>query len=279
MRRVLGPRISSILRQYYCAPNHRMKLRIWRYLRYLLGYSRLTVPYMGNGWITLDERDYLQNMILRVGSYEPEVWWSLARIATANEIVWDVGANIGSFAISAMLDGRISKVHAFEPDPSHAEILTYNVGLNTGRLCDVHQCAIGDQCGHKNLLHATFPHTGGSTFIENPAHGRFDGHFSVNCLTVDALIDQRTEAPTLMKIDVEGWEVQVLKGAKKLLANKPPKAMVIECDSDSHGNIQNIEVMHTLEEFGYSVSWIRRPERDIFHRENYLATHKLRAAL
>src|SRR5262245_1719002 len=130
--RVFGRSASWMLSQYYCAPDHPMKLRIWSLLRRFVEYRRLTVPYFETGWITVDERDYLQEMILRTGRYEPEVWSSLAEVAKSDEIVWDIGANIGSFTICALLDNRIRKVHAFEPDPLHAEVLSYNVALNEG---------------------------------------------------------------------------------------------------------------------------------------------------
>jgi FkbM family methyltransferase len=270
----LGRRMSWILGQYYRAPDHPMKLRIWHYLRRFMDYRRLTITYLNSGWITIDERDYIQDLILRTGHYEPEVWGSLAEVAKSNEVIWDVGANIGSFTIRALLDSRVDKVHAFEPDPLHAEILSYNVALNYG-CYQIHQCALGNEIERKKLRHAVFPHGGGSTLAVNPTYTRFDGEFQIECLTVDQLIfDEHTEAPTLMKIDVEGWEYEVLKGATRLLARNPPKAIVFEGDSDEAGSIKNIEVVQLLENFGYSVSWIRRPEGDIFHRENYFARHK-----
>jgi FkbM family methyltransferase len=271
--RVLGRNASWALSWYYSAPAHPMKLRIWTLLRRFLEYRRLTVPYFEKGWITVDERDYLQEMVLRTGRYEPEVWYSLAEVAKSDEIVWDIGANIGSFTICALLDSRIRKVHAFEPDPLHAEVLSYNVALNKGS-CQLHQCALSDEIGRRSLLHATFPHVGGSTFMSNPAHGRFEGHFQVDCGTVDHLVYcQSVEIPTLMKIDVEGWEQQVLKGATRLLSTNPPKAIVFESDSDDRGIIQCPETVQFLESFGYNVKWLRRPEGDIFHRENYFARH------
>jgi FkbM family methyltransferase len=233
----------------------------------------LTIPYFETGWITVDERDYIQEMILRTGRYEPEVWNSLAEVAESDEIVWDIGANIGSLTIRALLDSRIRKVHAFEPDPLHAEVLSYNVTLNRG-CYQLHQCALGDKVDRRNLLHAAFPHGGGSTFMSNPAHGRFEGEFEVNCTTIDHLVYyESVEAPTLMKIDVEGWEQKVLNGATRLLSTNPPKAIVFESDSDDRGIIQCPETVQFLESFGYNVKWLRRPEGDIFHRENYFARH------
>src|SRR5690349_17994902 len=97
----LSTTVSKILRAYYLSEGHPSKLRIWRYLRKLQGYSRLTVPYIDVGWISLDERDHIQHSIFVNGAYEPEVWEALSSLAEDGEVIWDVGANIGSFALRA----------------------------------------------------------------------------------------------------------------------------------------------------------------------------------
>ena len=74
MTRILGKRVSRALRAYYLGPGHPMKLRFWWGMRERLRYPRLTIPYAGRGWITVDERDMLQGEIFVTGAYEPEVW-------------------------------------------------------------------------------------------------------------------------------------------------------------------------------------------------------------
>lgn len=132
MQPIVGKRLSHLLTSYYLGPDHPAKLRLWSWLRRLMRYSRFTIKYANDGWITLDERDYLQHEILTKGCYEPEVWGSLSTFALQDECVWDVGANIGSFAIIAMLDSRVRALHVFEPDPYHADILAYNLRSNRG---------------------------------------------------------------------------------------------------------------------------------------------------
>src|SRR2546429_170096 len=107
-----------------------MKIRLWRIFRQLLGEPRLLLRYLDRSWITLDETDYLQRSVLVTGMYEPEVWDALSSVAEHDEIVWDVGANIGTFAIRAVVDPRVSRVHAFEPDPITAALLELHNRLN-----------------------------------------------------------------------------------------------------------------------------------------------------
>jgi FkbM family methyltransferase len=235
-------------------------------------YSRLTIRYQDAGWITLDERDYIQQQILRTGRYEPEVWDTLFSFAVQNEVVWDIGANCGSFAIESLLDHRVAALHLFEPDPLHAAILRLNLGLNSGPWT-VHQLALSDKSETRDFYHASFPHTGGSTL----AGDQGSGVFRVDCRTADSLVfESNVAAPTLVKMDVEGWEGLVFRGANRLLSEKPPRAIVFEGDSDDRGELQNATFVVGLNELGYEVSWIRRYDGNIYHRENYLARLRLR---
>ena len=74
-----------------------------------------------------------------------------------------------------------------------------------------------------------------------------------------------------MKIDVEGWELRVLEGAKRVLREAPPKTIVFEAACDSTGRIDDEDIEQFLAESGYDVSHIARPEKEIQPRENYLA--------
>src|SRR5712691_6579640 len=130
VRSVIAKAVCRLLIAYYRGPDHPMKLRLWRYMRQLSGYPPLTVAYGLGNWIRLDERDWLQSAILSHGAYEAEVWAALAHHATHDEVVWDVGAYIGSFVLSAAQDSRVKSVCAFEPDPMTLKLLHRNLALN-----------------------------------------------------------------------------------------------------------------------------------------------------
>lgn len=274
MQPVLGRTASKLLRAYYRGPNHPAKLRGWAWLRQLQGYPRFLIPYVNGGWITVDERDYLQNQIFVTGWYEPEVWNTLAAFAISNEVVWDVGGNIGSVAIRALLDPRVREVHTFEPDPLHADILTFNLSVNQGRY-RIHPAALSDTNGQKQLHHATFPHVGGSAFEVVPGVGVYEGSFQVQCQTADTLVfSEGIPPPTLMKVDTEGWESHIFLGAERLLKEVPPKAIVFESLSDGQDGVQDKRLAEYLESYGYQISRIKRPEGATYSRENYLALLK-----
>jgi FkbM family methyltransferase len=260
-----------------------MKLRLWRYVRQLSGYPALTLTYGAKGWITIDERDWLQSSIFAYGVYEPEVWAALAQYATRDEVVWDVGAYIGSFVLTAAQDSRVKAVCAFEPDPLTLRTLVSNLALN-GNPATVYPLALSDTTERRTLIHG--PSTNGGMSTLNPAartgitdHVSDGRHelpiFDIVCRTADELVAEgEIPAPTLMKIDVEGWEYQVLNGAQRLLRSTRMKAIAFEASCDATGTLTDERLAGLLAESGYSFSRIRRPDGEIRRVENYLAVHQ-----
>ena len=178
MLREVGPALSSLLTGYYRAPNHPCKLRIWAWIR--RGFpGRLTIPYAG-GRLSIDERDLLQRRILGEGFYEPEIYDALMAHASAGEVLWDVGANIGSFAVRGMLDGRIGKVLAFEPDPGNFSILQANVHRNGGT-ASTFELALGDCPGTLRLSCGSEANRGISSIAKEVSQQFVE----VQCTTMD----------------------------------------------------------------------------------------------
>jgi FkbM family methyltransferase len=277
---VIGKTLSRILATYYRGPDHPMKLRLWRYLRQASGYAPLTVPFGNGAWISIDERDWLQSSIFARGSYEPEVWAALSRHAIRDEVIWDVGANIGSFVLTAAQDHRVKSACAFEPDPLTLDILKRNLALN-GNPAVVYPFALSDTVERRTLIHGPTTNSGMSTFSPT-VHTGMTRHvspaehqlptFEVDCQTADTLIAQEgVPAPTLMKIDVESWEYQVLNGAHGLLRSTRLRALAFEACSDVTGRLNDERLQGLLTTYGYSISHIRRPEGQLRAVENYLA--------
>jgi FkbM family methyltransferase len=233
-------------------------------------YARLTVPYYNAGWITLDERDYLQHRIFVEGMYEPEVWEALSRFAVRGEVFWDIGAHIGAFSIPALHDPRVQEVHAFEPDSITYEILRTNLSLNAGRVT-AHPFALADRLGERTLYRGPARNSGQASL--KPV-GRGSESHSVSCHTVDDLVEGGLQAPTLLKLDVEGSERAVLAGARASLTSGRLRAVVLEAESDGSGAMVDRELSLELADMGLSVAHVPRPEGVIESRENYLAVPK-----
>ena len=99
--------------------------------------------------------------------------------------------------------------------------------------------------------------------------------FWVQCATVDHMVFvERLPPPTLVKIDVEGWEPFVLKGAQRLIRQSAPKAIAFEAEHASDLDILDRELTRLLHDFGYHIEHIPRRNEGLKPRENYLAVRK-----
>lgn len=266
----LGERSSAKLLRWYLGPDHPSKLRLWRYVLTALGQPRLSVPYGDGAKITVDYRDWLQSTILRTGAYEPEVWSTISAYAGPEAVFWDVGAHIGTFSILACRDRRFRMVHAFEPAPGTCRVLQAHLTLNPGVPRAVHQLALGAETEERVLTAGPEINSGMASLASQSQHG---SQFRVQCTTADTLVfDRRVEPPTVMKIDVEGWELEVLRGATRLLDELPPTAIVFEAACESNApTVDDPSIIEFLGERGYSVSHIPRPDGHLEPRENYVA--------
>jgi len=258
--------------RWYFGPEHIAKQRLWRYVLNAMNNPRLSVRYGGSSVITLDYRDWLQHQIMEKGAYEPEVWSALSTRAVTGEVFWDVGANIGTFTIPALRDDRIATVHSFEPAPNVNRILREHVRLNGGDSCHIHQLALSSRNEECALTFGPAINSG----MASLARGALPETKScvVPCFTIDTLVyGQGFESPTLMKVDVEGWELEVLRGASRVHREAPPKTIVFEAECNGDGAIVDPAICRLLEGYGYGVAHIARPSGEIEPRENYVAVH------
>ena len=240
---------------HFCAgtdvgPDHPFKIRLWTWLRRWQAYRPLTIRYGRSGWLTVDERCFIQRNILVDGDYEPEVLATLLRCGGAHEVVWDIGANIGAFAVSARQHPAVTHIVCFEPDPENRGALRRNLQLNRGCEYVISSDAVSDVVGRRKLRAGPATNRGMSSLAVTTDNVT-DKSWIVQCVTVDALVfERKTPAPTLLKIDAEGWDYHVLVGARKLLRAAPPKAIVFETRCDPSGRICDTAIVDLLHETG-----------------------------
>jgi FkbM family methyltransferase len=117
----------------------------------------------------------------------------------------DVGANVGTYAIWAAELG--AEVIALEPAADTFSLLEENIALNGYPVTAV-RAAAGDHCGWARFTSGL--DAGNSLSVDGPAVTRL--------VTVDSLIGSRPVAG--MKVDVEGFEIEVLRGAARALAER-----------------------------------------------------------
>lgn len=134
----------------------------------------------------------------------------------------DVGANIGSYTLLALAAG--AGVDAFEPVPAAFRALMDNVHLNgAAQRVRAHNQAVGAQ---KGSLQMTMDHDTMNRAVLAPAASR-EAVARVEMTTLDQAFAGRAP-PALLKVDVEGYESQVLQGARGLLADAALQAVILE---------------------------------------------------
>lgn len=136
----------------------------------------------------------------------------------------DVGANIGWYTLIAAhaLAGR-GHVHSFEPDPAHVAKLKANVAVNRLDNVTVNELALSDQSG-KATLHLNALNRGDNSLL--PLATR-RGSATVELGRLDDYSGLSRERPLIIKIDVQGSEIDVLAGARRLLESHPHEIVLL----------------------------------------------------
>ncbi len=137
---------------------------------------------------------------------------------TRATVVYDIGSNIGLFSVLAAIQGRErTVVHAFEPHANNCEAIRENVAVNQLSNVTVHQLALGEAPTIARL--SSTDHSRGVGTHRVSDSGPSDGHV-VNVESIDSLVARGLPPPDVLKIDVEGYELHVLKGMRRVAESK-----------------------------------------------------------
>ena len=143
------------------------------------------------------------------------------------DLLLDVGANEGLFVERAAARTSPPRIVAFEPNPGHGEVLRARLGP-TGEL---RQVALGDAAGSATL-HIHPQHHATASLTDRP---RMSPRFRAEMTTVEVQVHRLDELEgfggaqrLLLKIDAEGFEFPVIRGAERLLAEAPGAAVMFE---------------------------------------------------
>jgi FkbM family methyltransferase len=150
------------------------------------------------------------------GVYEPEETALLERELRPGDVFVDAGANIGYFsAVAASRVGPTGEVHAFEPVPRLYDRVRAFRDANPARAIHVHPEALGDSEGTAEIRETRRRNIGWNTMVPGfMAAAETRGRHAVRVRRLDAYLRDRGVARVaLLKIDVEGYELPVLRGA------------------------------------------------------------------
>jgi FkbM family methyltransferase len=186
--------------------------------------------------------------------------------------VLDIGANTGVYALLSAAVQPNARIFAFEPHPTNHARLAANIALNMATNIETVEKAVGDKNGSVEF---TIPQDDQISLVSSAVRSFSEAHFgipykqhTVAQTTVDAFVASRAlEEVDLVKIDVEYYELQVLRGARKTLARHAPVLMceVFDYDVFTHwhpelvGKIsatQHQDVEELMGELGYNFYFV-----------------------
>ena len=202
--------------------------------------------------------DYIPQKVIHEGKYyELEFLQVLSRFHKPGGLIVDVGANIGNHTVYfSQVIG--AKVAAFEPQPLNILCLELNTFLNNVRQnVTVHRCALGYEVSEISLVMTIDANYGSFSALpgSNP-NAQADVQSPAYCVPVYVLDDilnlhHSKQEVSLIKIDVEGMELDVLRGASQTIQRDKP---LIACECFNQEVFEGIEAY--LSQFDYRVATV-----------------------
>jgi FkbM family methyltransferase len=213
------------------------------------GFRRLRVAWGAR--LLADPGKAIGRSIWTTGVHDLAVTETFARLIRPGDTVVDAGANIGYMALlAARAAGPKGKVYAFEPYPRVIEVLRENV-LQGNTSCPsaeiiIREEALGAKTGTVRLAipEGIRDNDGLAYVLSNGDAG--DDAVEVAITTIDEVFP--SDVIDMMKIDVEGYELEVLKGMRRTLASGRLRHILFEDHEEARG-----EVARQLELAGYTI--------------------------
>lgn len=181
----------------------------------------------------LDLRDNLQRILFFTGRYEPAVTRLLRREPRREDTVVDVGAHIGVHALTAARRPRSlggGRVIAFEPAPDAAAAIR-SAAARQGLDVELVQSAVGAGSGTVDLF--ADPAYDGNDLGVRSQFGEGAQVARAPLVSLDEWLGSDAQRIDVVKIDVEGGELNVLRGMQSLLSRAKPRMLIIETKQDN----------------------------------------------
>lgn len=192
------------------------------------------------GWKWLSESG---NHSYWLGTYEKDYVKAFTQYLRPGFVVFDIGAHAGYFTLNASrIVGNEGQVFAFEPLPHNISLLKKHLRLNSCTNVTLFETAVAGTSGRKRFISR-------NSFM---GHLSGKGELEVEVITLDGLMLQKNfVVPHAIKIDVEGHDYWVLKGAEKLIRENRPTLFI-----STHGKNNRDRVLQLLEDWQYQLTMI-----------------------
>tara|TARA_R110002072_G_scaffold64203_3_gene159419 strand:- start:31086 stop:32012 length:927 start_codon:yes stop_codon:yes gene_type:complete len=207
-----------------------------------------------NSPFELKSSDDIGRTIFHLGFYELSLSELIWRAIEKSDSFIDVGTNIGYFTSLALANKNFNgKVTSFEPHPELIKAAKKNIDFtNKANRVDLLEYALSDQDGEATLfIPVDMENNNGLASLERPEDA-IGSEIQVQVKRLDDLVSN--DIKHIIKIDTEGHEASVLKGATKLLESGSLEVIFFE----EHASPDEAETFKILKEYDYNILRIDR---------------------
>jgi len=214
--------------------------RVYRLISSLAA-DRFEIYRVEGGLIYLNLHEHPMMVQMAMGTYEPAKHAMIRRHLRPGMTFIDVGANMGDFTLqAARLVGSTGRVISIEPAPENHSVLQLSIELNDYTNTRALPIALSDRDGTASLqiLSLSTAHT-----LAPLAALKGLPKVTVPTTTLDAVVaENRLDRVDMVKIDVQEWEIEVLRGAQQTLRANPQLVMFLDLP-------KRIEMRRVIAEF------------------------------
>ena len=216
-----------------------------------------------HGLMLFNKNDtYIGRSIGKYGEFSEGEIAIFDQLCRPGDIVVEVGANIGTHTLPiAKMVGVAGRVHAFEPQRIVFQTLCANMALNSVTHVECHHAALSKEPGTVHIPDLTYDQEENFGGVEV---SRFGEGIPVPMMRMDDALDM--PRCRLIKIDVEGMEHDVIRGATSLIARHRP-ILYVENDRLE----KSAALIELIESFGYHLYWHTPP---MFNPQNHAHDHE-----
>lgn len=261
----LRPRLlfTKVLKKY-CRSHYspRLQMLMRNKIRKFCVSDELKVHVNPNFWMNVSPRDYATYGIYFFGTYDPLMTSVFTHLIKPGETVWDVGTERGWFTLHmAKLVGPTGRVDSFEAFPPTFEKLNRNVALNNLPWVRTNCAGVIDKKTKMWFVPPSNQVTNNIDFLNDCSGVGYltdrykDGAIEVNTISMDEYYtEQNIQKLSLVKIDIEGAEVNALRGAKNIiLKDRPVIAIEFNRQTALRANSSVEELNELLISYGYKL--------------------------
>jgi FkbM family methyltransferase len=225
----------------------------------IVNYSKISRVFAANdtlswcsspgGPLLVPLNDAVGRCIYFTGDYDRKITWLCRKLLRPGDIALDIGANLGVVTLAmARFVGPSGWVHCFEPNPTMQNLLSQSIARSYHNIT-LHPIALGVE-GATLDLRVPSANIGAGSFINNREASDAE---VIKCpirRLADVISDEEITSVRLVKLDVEGFENEVLLGAGDLLSAIRPM-VILETNETSRQPFREYPAIATLISNGY----------------------------